>query len=74
MFSSVFLSDKMIRTAFYLSKMTVADELRKGALEFTHLKMVEFFEFIGRLSHSFFESTSSHFEWSLAKKMEVILA
>ena len=26
LFNSVFLSDRMIRTAFYLSKMTVANE------------------------------------------------
>ena len=58
LFSAVYLNERMIRTAFYLSKMTVADEHKEGPLEFTHIKFVEFLEFIGRLSHYFFESTS----------------
>ena len=63
----------MIRMAFYLSKMTVADENKDGPLEFTHLRLVEFLEFIGRLSHYFFEATSQHFEWSLPMKCKVML-
>ena len=63
----------MIRTAFYLSKMTVTDELHTGMLEFTHLKQVEFLEFIGRIAHLFFEPTSHHYEWKITQKIEVIL-
>ena len=55
----------MIRIAFFLSKMTVVDELRDGPLEFSHIKFVEFLEFVGRLAYLFFETTSQHFEWSL---------
>ena len=73
LFNSVYLSDKMIRTAFYLSKMTVSDEMHSGMMEFVHLKLVEFMEFIGRLSHAFFESTSHHFEWKITQKIEVVL-
>ena len=58
LFNSVLMSDRMIRTAFYLSKMTVPDEIRNGPLEFTHLKQVEFYEFIGRIAHIFFETTN----------------
>ena len=71
--SSVFLSDRMIRKAFYLSKMTVSDEHKDGPLEFTHLKMVEFLEFIGRLSYMFYETTPNHKEWELPQKMTVML-
>ena len=48
----------MIRIAFYLCKMTVADESLHGPLEFNHLLEVEFLEFIGRLAYLFFESTT----------------
>ena len=74
MYSATTISETMIRTAFYLSKMTVIDEVRDGAFEFTHLHFVEFLEFIGRLSWSFFEQTLHHFEWNLAQKIEVILS
>ena len=64
----------MIRTAFYLCKMTVADESLHGPLEFNHLFEVEFLEFIGRLAYLFFESTSQHAEWTLELKIEKLLA
>ena len=73
LFNAVYLSERMIRMAFYLSKMTVADEKKDGPLEFTHLKFVEFLEFIGRLSFYFFEATPQHFEWSLTMKCKVML-
>lgn len=69
LFNSVFLTDRMIRVAFYLSKMTVADECLDGPLEFSHLKHVEFLEFIARLAHIFFESTTQHEEWTLEHKV-----
>ena len=53
--------------------MTVTDELHTGMLEFTHLKQVEFLEFIGRIAHLFFEPTSHHYEWKITQKIEVIL-
>ena len=65
LFTNIYLSDRMIRIAFYLSKMTVIDELRDGPLEFSHIKFVEFLEFVARLAYLFFENTSQHFEWSL---------
>ena len=52
------LSDSMIVKAFYMSKMTVVDEHRDGNLEFTHLKFVEFLEFLARVTHFFFEETN----------------
>ena len=64
----------MIRTALYLSKMTVADEMRDGPLEFSHLKFVEFLEFIGRIAHVYFEKTSHHLEWAMHRKIEIVLA
>ena len=74
LFTNVYLSDQMIRVAFYLSKMTVIDELRDGPLEFSHIRFVEFLEFVARLAHLFFESTSQHFEWGLHEKIEVLLS
>ena len=70
---SVFISDRMIRACFYLSKMTVADEIKDGQMEFTHIKFVEFLEFIGRLSHAYYETTSHHLEWLLHEKIEYVL-
>lgn len=63
----------MIRACFYLSKMTVTDEKKDGNMEFTHIKFVEFLEFIGRLSHAYYETTSHHFEWLLHEKIECVL-
>lgn len=37
LFSAVYLSERMICMAFFLSKMSVADEGRDGLLQFTHL-------------------------------------
>ena len=37
-----------------MSKMTISDELRDGPLEYTHLKYVEFLEFIGRIAYVYF--------------------
>ena len=56
-----------------MSKMTIIEEKNNGPLEYTHIKMVEFLEFIGRLSYYFFETTSQHLEWQLHQKIEVIL-
>ena len=53
--------------------MSVADEQREGQMEFTHLKFVEFLEFIGRIAHTYFSETSQHFEWGLEEKIEVVL-
>ena len=56
-----------------MSKMTIIEEKNNGPLEYTHIKMVEFLEFIGRISYYFFETTSQHLEWQLHQKIEVIL-
>ena len=56
-----------------MSKMTIVEEKNNGPLEYTHIKMVEFLEFIGRVSYYFFETTSQHLEWQLHQKIEVIL-
>lgn len=53
--------------------MTVVEEQRNGNLEFTHLKFVEFLEFIGRVAHFFFEGTNESLEWTLAKRMQNIM-
>lgn len=73
LYEAVKLTDRMIRQAFFLSKMTVVDERENGQLEHTHLRRVEFLEFIGRLADLFFETTSQHYEWRLDQKMVVIL-
>ena len=56
-----------------MSKMTIADELRDGPLEYTHLKYVEFLEFIGRIAYAYFEKTPHHIEWHLSQKVEAVL-
>ena len=60
---SFYFKDKAICSAFYLSKMTVADEQRDGPLQYSHLAFVEFLEFVGRLAYLYFESTPQHVEW-----------
>ena len=67
------MSDKIVRVALYMSKQTIADELRDGPLEYSHLKFVEFLEFIGRIAHVYFEKTPHHIEWHLSQKIEVVL-
>ena len=54
LFESIHLTDRSVRTALYMSKMTIADELRDGPLEFSHIRFVEFLEFIGRIAHRYF--------------------
>ena len=73
LFSSGFISDRSIRVALFLSKMSVIDEGREGDLEYTHLRFVEFLEFLGRLAYLFFEKTSAHFEMTQAEKMNLLL-
>jgi len=53
--------------------MTITDELNEGQLEFTHLKFVEFLEFLGRLAFMLFENTAHHFEKTLEQKLETLL-
>lgn len=62
--TATLITDKLILKSFFLSKMTVADENRDGKLEYTHLKFVEFLEFIGRLSYYYFYPSSAHQEYT----------
>ena len=73
LFEQRYISDTMLRVAFYMSKMTVRNEHDEGEFQYNHLAWVEFLEFIGRLSYYFFEETPQHFEWTLKEKVAVML-
>ena len=73
LFAQRFITDKMLRVAFYMSKMTVKDEAKEGDFEYNHLAFVEYLEFIARLAYYFFEETPQHFEWTLKEKLNVVL-
>ena len=57
---AVKLSDKEIRFCFGMSKMTVRDEVANRE-EYDRLRIVEFYEFLGRCAHIKYSSdTESH--------------
>ena len=67
------MNEKMLFRAFYLSKMTVIEENESGNFEYTHLRYVEFLEFIGRISWFRYKDTHWHEQWTLAGKIKRLL-
>ena len=59
--------------AFYLSKMTVVEEVDFSNFEYTYIHWPEFVEFIGRLALIKYRGTYQDEEWPLEKKIGVIL-
>ena len=48
------ITERKIYAAFWLSKMTCADENEDGPVQYWHLKFVEFLEFICRLAYLYY--------------------
>lgn len=69
----LYLTDKMIVQAFFLSKMTVANENDDGNYEYTYLHRPEFLEFIGRLAWLKYLDTYLNDSWPLIKKIRVVI-
>jgi len=78
LFNQRIISDKMLRSAFFLSKMTVINDGLKGdgdgEFEYNYLAFVEFLEFVARLAYYFFADTSQHTEWTLNEKLHEMFA
>lgn len=53
--------------------MTVLDEIRDGPMEYSHLRFVEFLEFLGRVAYAYYSETPHHLEWELPRKLIKIL-
>ena len=58
--------------SFYLSKMTLVDELEQANQEYTFIKWPEFIEFVGRLAYFKFQKTPQAF-MSLKQKLITVL-
>jgi len=67
------LTEQMIVQAFFLSKMTVANENDDANYEYTYIHRPEFLEFIGRLAWLKYKDTYLNDSWSLIKKMKVVM-
>ena len=68
------VTDRELAQAFYLSKMTVAEETERSNFENTFLKWPEFIEFIARLAYyKYDEDSYEHRTWPLPRKIEALL-
>ena len=67
------VDDRKVVQAFYLSKMTIAEETEMANSEYTFLRWPEFLEFIPRLAYMRHRGTYKHEEWRLERKIKDLL-